>query len=45
MKNEIERAHVVCALIQEEKGIKSKKFDKNKKIDFAYKYWTYGFIY
>lgn len=40
MKNEIERAHVVCALIQEEKGIKSKKFDKNKKIDFAYKYWT-----
>lgn len=39
MKNEIQRAHSVCNLIKETNGLKNQKFNKNKKIEFAYKYW------
>lgn len=39
MKNEIQRAHAVCNLIRETNGLKNQKFNKDRKIKFAYKYW------
>ena len=43
MKTEIQRAQTVCELIKETNGLKSKKFNKDKKIEFAYKYWNLSF--
>ena len=39
MKNEIQRAHTVCNLIEETNGLKNQRFNRDKKIEFAYKYW------
>ena len=39
MKNEIQRAHSVCNLIEETNGLKNQRFNRDKKIEFAYKYW------
>lgn len=39
MENEIQRAHAVCNLIKETNGLINQKFNKDKKIKFAYKYW------
>ena len=40
MKNEIQRAHSVCELIKETNGLKNQRFNRDKKIEFAYKYWN-----
>ena len=39
-ENEIITAEQVCELIKQTKGINSKPFDKDKKINFAYHYWN-----
>lgn len=39
MKNEIQRAQTVCDLIKESKGLKGPKFNKERKLTFAYNYW------
>ena len=39
-ENEIITAEQVCELIKKTKGINSKPFDKDKKINFAYHYWN-----
>lgn len=39
MENEIQRAQAVCELIKETNGLRNQKFNKDKRIEFAYKYW------
>ena len=39
MKSEIQRAQSVCNLIKESNGLKGPKFNKERKLTFAYNYW------